>query len=249
MKHGAIVRITAVVALAVAAGAAVLYLDHLPPSRLASLLGISVTVSDLQHSPTPLPSVSVLPVSDQVPALSLSTVAVQTFSGPTLVRAATGTVVTSDGLIITTTAGAPYGSGSFVYQVATAKGALLRARRVAFDGAAGLVLLKAEGADMDAATLGSVPAARAGEQLTILGATVALSQYVPVVLQASVVYAIRQSDPVLSWDRTLLPILTGARIVDRTGLTIGLLRPGGTGIIPASAMDEFLRRQLNSPTP
>jgi len=247
MKYQPAVRMGVIVGLGILAVWAIRYLDRIPPQRLASLMGITVTVSDIGG---PTPSVSVLPVSDQVPALTLGAVAVQTYRGSTLIRSASGTAVTSDGLIVTVSAGAPYGSGSFFYQVTTAKGAVAQARRVAYDAGTGLVLLRAEGLDTDPVTMDGSAEVRAGDQLAVLGATIALSRYTPVVLPAAVVTAPTRAQARLSVDKDQLPLLTGARVVDRRGRTVGILKPGPvTGITDATAVEGFVRRYLASQSP
>lgn len=248
MKYQPAVRMGVIVGLGILAVAAIRYLDSIPPQRLASLMGITVTVTDI--GATPLPSVSVLPVSDQVPSLALGTVTVQTYESSTLIRSASGTAVTSDGLIVTTNAGAPYGSGTYFYQVTTAKGAVATARRVAYDAATGLVLLRAEGLDTDPVVMDGSAEVRAGDQLTALGATVALSRYAPVALPVAVVTAATRPQALLSLDRAQLPLLTGARLVDRRGRTVGLLKPGASvGLIDATAVEGFVRRYIASQSP
>jgi S1-C subfamily serine protease len=187
----------------------------------------------------------VLPIADRAPALSLGSVAIQTYSGTVLVRSAAGVVVASDGLIVTTATAAPYGAtGGYLYQVTTSDGAVARARRVAYDAANGLVLLKAETTE-----LGTVPftsqAVHAGDELTAIGATVLLSRYAPVIVPAAVVYAADERQVAISLDRTYMTMLQGARLVDGQGRTLGLLRQGATaGIIPASVINAFVGRYL-----
>ncbi|HUO75821.1 MAG TPA: hypothetical protein VMU12_02840 [Candidatus Paceibacterota bacterium] len=239
MKFGPIGRVVALCALIVAVVGAIAYLERVPSRRLASLFGVSVTVSDL-HSPSPSPTPSVIALSDRLPALSIGSVAVQTFSGSTLVRTAAATAVTSDGLFVTTSAAAPYGSGSFVYQIATSQGSVVRARRVAYDAVAGLVLLKADNIDVGTVAFSADAQIRAGDELDAVGATFALSHYVPVVLPLSVVYSPDGTSAVLSYDRTFTNLLAGARIVDGDGHAVGIFSGTSAGIVGATSINAFI---------
>lgn len=245
MKTGPIVRIVAVVVVGAAAITAIRWFERLPSERLAALLGLRVTISDLS-TPTPTPTGSSLPIADRVPELSLGTVAIQTYAGSVLVRSAAGTVVASDGLIVTTAAAAPYGSGSYLYQVTTATGTVSRARRVASDPANGLVLLKVETTEVGTVPFVEDARMRSGDELSAIGATVVLSRYTPVTLPVAVAYALDERTVALSLDRTYLNLLTGSRVVDSQGSTVGLLRPGTTvGVIGAAAVNAFIDRYLH----
>ncbi len=241
--HSSLVRIVLIVVIILAAAGAMVWLERTPINRLANILGITVTLSDISEE-TPEPSVP--PLSDRVPALSLGTVAIQTLQGSNLVQIGAGTAVSSDGLIVTTAAGAPYGTGTYSYRVITSRGVTAVARRVAYDTQNALVLLKAELTDP-----GTVPftalVPRAGDTWTAISATVARSAYAPVILPAAVVSATAENDVNFSIDRAFLGQLAGARLVDRTGVTAGLLKNAGTlGIIPASAVNAFVTRYLDS---
>jgi S1-C subfamily serine protease len=249
MKPSYIWKVVGVVGLTLCAGAAILYLDRFPTARLASLVGITLTVSDGQE---PTPSVTPLQIqlAEQLPGFSLGTVAIQTFSGPQLIRSGVGTLVTSDGLIVTTTAGAPFISGSSVYQVLTATGGVYRAIRVAYDAPSGLVLLKTDTADLPGTvTFSEGIRLRAGDTLSAVSATSALSRYAPVVLPMAVVYAIDERQTALSLDRNYLSSLAGARVIDTYGRTIGLLRMEKTpNIISGAVINGVVQRYLSSLT-
>jgi S1-C subfamily serine protease len=252
MKNAPLLRIGGLVLLALTVLGAVWYVEQVPPDRLAALMGFSVSISDESPRPTPSPSVSIVPVSEQVPALSGGTVVVETFSRTQRIRAGSGTVVSSDGLVLTTAAAAPYGSGGYVYQVAASDGRLVRARRVAADGASGLVLLKADGLDRATVPFEEAPVVRAGDELTIIGASLVQSRYVPVVISAGVVHAADAKSAALSLDRSYVALLAGARVVARDGKTLGILLPRAVaGITDGSVVNAFIRRYLETlqPTP
>lgn len=218
MKLGPIGKAVVVVVVALCALFAIRAIDAIPASRLASLLGITVTVSDLSPTASPTPT----PLTGRASELSRGTVAVQTFGFSSLVAAGSGTIVSSDGLILTTSLAAPYGSGSYVYQVATSDGAVLRATGVW--RLSGLVLLKVQATDLDA-VLFDAATPQSGDSVTIVGALLSLSQYVPVIVPAAVPYVPEARNTVLSFDRALLPSLYGARVVDSAGRSIGLVQP------------------------
>lgn len=243
MKLGPIGRVTALTLFVIAAVASIAYIEHVPTSRLASLFGVSVTVSDLK-SPSPSPAVSSVPLDDRLPALSLGTVAVQTFSGTQLIRTAAATAVTSDGLLVTTSAATPFGSGSFTYQAATSQGSVVQAHRVAFDAKTGLVLLKADGLDVGTVEFTPPSGIRAGDVLDAVGATFALSHYVPVVLPVTVVYSADGVSAMLSYDRTFTSILAGARLVDTAGHAVGIYSNTPAGLIGSADISAFVDRYL-----
>ena len=238
MKLGPVWKVVVVVVLGGAAVWSVGYIDQIPPQRLAALLGIKVSVSDVTATPKPTP----LPAGDKSSTLGI--VAVQTFSGPVLVRYGTGTVVSVDGLVLTTVATAPYGSGSFVYQVATPRGQLLRARRVASDAPSGLVLLKADASDLDAVLFSPVQTL-AGAQWEAVSAQVVASRFVAMRLPVWVVWSDGDRQTVVSMDRAYASTFNGARLIDETGRSVGLVRNAlQPGLITAAHINAFLDRYL-----
>lgn len=231
MKSGQLIKFLGVLVMLILSLASIRWLDR----RSASNTPIKTL------SPTASPSL----VTGQVPTLTGS-VAIQTFAGSSLVRTAAATVVASDGLIVTTSVAAPYGSGSYVYQVMTSSGDVVRAQRVAYDSATGLVLLKVQGAETGVVLFDTV-SLRAGDEVRIIGATVALSRYTPVALPADIAYALDDRTVAVSVDRSYVPVLHGARVVDAQGHTVGIFRPGTTpGIISAAAVNALLERYLSS---
>jgi hypothetical protein len=233
-----------VVILVCASLLGVRYIDRTDPQRLASLLGITVTVSDLHQTPSPSPRVT--PVGGDQTAL-LGSVAIQTFLGPTLVRQGPGTAVSSDGLILTTVATAPYGSGSYVYQVATPRGQVLRAYRVASDRASGLVLLKVEATNLEAVLFVDTPASVffAGAQLEAVASQIQVSTFSNLRLPVWVVGISQDSQPLLSLDRAFGPLFYGARVVDQAQRSVGMLRYGATSsLIHSSTINTFIDAYL-----
>ncbi len=240
----------AVVVLAVASLAAVRYIDRIPPQRLASLLGITLTVSDLrQESPSPSPRVS--PATNDRTALRGS-VAVQTFLGSALVRQGSGTVVSADGLILTTTVAAPYGSGSYVYQIATSRGQLLRAHRVLSDRVSGLVLLKADAVDLDAVLFDTTADPFvAGQQLEAVASQVQISTFTNQRLPLWVAWASPDGQITVSLDRVLGYAFHGARVIDQYGHSLGIILYSSSSprVVKASAINTFLESYLARAVP
>ncbi len=239
-----------VVALGGAAVWAVSYIEHTPPQQLAALLGFTVSVSDIGATPKPTPSPAGGPSSFLTPINAnassvLGAVAVQTFSGPVLIRQGAGTAVSVDGLVLTTVATAPYGSGSFVYQVATSRGQLLRARRVASDAATGLVLLKTEVNNLDAVLFSEEVLLSSGAHLEAVSAQISASKFITMRLPVWVVWSDEGRQTMLSVDRAYAHAMNGARLIDALGRSIGLVRNGTLpSLITASHINAFLDRYL-----
>ncbi len=239
-----------VVALGGVAVWAVSYIEHTPPQRLAALLGFTVSVSDVGSTPKPTPTPTGGPSDRLTPirgdaSSMLGSVAVQTFSGPVLIRQGAGTAVSVDGLVLTIVATAPYGSGSFVYQIATPRGELLRARRVASDAVTGLVLLKTEANNLDAVIFSQEVPISAGSQMEAISAQVVASRFVPMRLPVWVVWSDEGRQTVLSMDRVYAGAMNGARLIDMSGRSIGLVRSATqTGLITAVNINNFLERYL-----
>jgi|GEM_PF-6799784 len=237
----------AVVLLVGATLVAIRYIDRIPSGRLASLLGITVTVSDIKATPSSSPRAT--PVGGDQSAL-LGSVVVQTFRGSFLVRQGPGTAVSADGLILTTTVTAPYGSGEYVYQVATSRGQVLRAQRVANDSGLGLVLLKAERAEFNAVLFdGETSPLFAGQQLEAISAQVLVSTFTSQRLPLWVVAVIRDTRVEISVDKSFGTLFNGARIIDQSGRSVGLLRfsPGPVfqGATPINAfINSYLKREV-----
>lgn len=192
---------------------------------------------------TPSPSAT---ISTDHSAVGLpSVVAVQSFVGAALVRSGSGVVVSSDGLILTTTAAAAYGSGTAVQQVTTSRGEVLRAQWVAYDKASGLVLLKTSAADLTAVDFDATTPVGSGTQLNALGATLVLSRYTPVAIPAWVAYALSGSVRVLALDHTILSVVAGAQLRTAQGGVVGIVGSGTpVKMIPAATIDAMMSRYL-----
>lgn len=231
--------------LVLIAAIAMWYIDRIPRERLAALMGITVTVSDLTGA-TPTPSVSSSPLTDQVPALSRGTVAIQSFAGTRVVRSGAGTAVSADGLIITTVAAAPYGGGAYRYQIMTADGTVARAVRVAADAPTGLVLLKADTEFSETVAFSEESRPTPGAGLTAVSALLLATRYTAVILPISVPYLDAGGAPVLSLDRSFVAQLAGARIVDVRGAAVGVYSPASRpSLIGAVKVNEFVRAYLD----
>jgi S1-C subfamily serine protease len=237
-----------VVAFGSAAMWSIQYIDRIPAHRLAALLGLSVSVPETTPTPTPTPSNRLTP-ADAGQSDALGTVAVQTFSGPVLVRQGAGTAVSVDGLVLTTSFAAPYGSGSYVYQVATSRGQLLRAKRVANDIPNGLVLLKTDANDLDVVLFDQDTQLAAGDELRAVSAQMVASRFVFMSLPAWVVWSDAARQTVLSMDRAYTGTLQGARLITESGSSVGLVRTAAQpGMISAETVNAFLEKYLSQST-
>lgn len=229
MKTGPVIRVTGLVVLACLSIAAIYYIE--------------TTTSD-GLSPTTKPTPSAQSTNDKgdIPSLSLGTVAIQTFSGSMLVRSGNGAVISSDGLIVTLAYVAPYGSGSYAYQVATSTGALLRAQAVRRSN--GLVLLKVASSDLNAVSFDKGSLA-AGAQVRAVGALASLSRYTPLILPVDIAYVDQADEVALSLDKTYMSLMAGARVVDANGRSVGLVQPGSYArLLPASAINAIVEEYL-----
>lgn len=243
MKFRPVWKMVGVVALGVASLWAVRFIDRIPSQQLSALSGITVSVSDINATPTPSPTPQPTPVfGDQ--NSPLGTVAVQTFSGPVLVRQGAGTAVSVDGLILTTSAAAPFGSGSYIHQIATPRGQLLRARRVASDIPNSLVLLKTDANNLDAVLFSSAESS-AGAKWEAVSAQIIASRFVPMRLSVSVVWSDEGRQIALSLDRAFASSFNGARLIDERGRSVGMLRNASQpGLVTADRINAFLDRYL-----
>ena len=236
-----------VVVLVLASLFAIRYIERFPSRRLASLLGVTVTVSDLSVTPTTPPRVS--PIDADQSAL-LGSVAVQTFHGATIVFQGPGSAVSSDGLILTTVSAAPYGSGSYVYQIATARGQILRARRLTSDRESGLVLLKVESDGLDAVLFDEQFPLVAGQQLEVIAGRVQFSTFASQRLPLWVVGVDVDGRVAVSLDRSFGYVVNGGRIIDRAGHSVGVLRYGLSAFVVSAEkvnafIDAYLAREIN----
>jgi hypothetical protein len=239
MKNRPVLKLVGVVVFGLLVLFAIRYIDTVPSHSLLAVLGFSSPSSSVSPTSTPSPSPAVA-VAD-LPIHSLGTVAIQSFNGSTLVRTGSGSIVSSDGLIVTTAAVAPIGSNSYVYQVATADGELLRARAVW--RASGLVLLQVAATDLRPVLFQGEY--QAGTQGIAVGAIVSLSKYTPLIVPAAIAYIGRQSDIGLVLDRNFASMLAGARVVDGDGHSLGLVQNGNyPRLIPALSINAMVDQYL-----
>ncbi len=228
MKIGPIIKMTGLVLLACLSIAVIRYLDSATAPKTAVISKSTPALSPV--------------ISQDLSSLSLGTIAIQTFSGSTLVRSGSGSVISADGLIVTLAYVAPYGSGSYTYQVATSAGSLLRAKAVW--RASGLVLLKVAANDLNAVSFDDeIPVT--GAKLTAVGALTSTLRYIPIVLRADLAFTDQASDIALAFDRTYMSQLAGARIIEENGHSVGLVQPGTYGkLIPASVINTVIDQYL-----
>jgi S1-C subfamily serine protease len=230
MKTGPLITLLGILVFGVLSIASIRWIDQQ-----------STQIPDQSKAPRPSPASSL----HQDSSITSGTVVLQTFSGSTLIQMAAATIITSDGLLITTAQSAPYGSGSYLYQVVTANGEVIPAQRVAYDAVNGLVLLKIQTTETGAVSFDDVEV-RVGDEVRLVGATVVVSQYVPVILPGDIVYEIRGHTRI-SADRSLVSFFSGARVIDLQGRFVGLLSIGSSlGVVSSGEINAFLNRYLSS---
>lgn len=239
MNIGSPWRVAGVGALVVSIGLIIVFFDQTPARRLLSSSGITVTLSEASATPTPAKAPLGRVIVD-------GTVAIQTFSGSSLVGGGSALSVSADGLVLTTSKAAPVGSG-FVYQVISSSGAIVRARRIASDPTTGLVLLGADTGVGNSVFFDESRTLVAGDTLTGVGVFLQFSQVIPFQVPLSVAYTVASRfETVLAMDRSLQPIAVGGAVVDGSGRIVGVLSgsAGSPKLIHAVQVNAFLQRTL-----
>ena len=208
----------------------------------SSLVSSSVT-------PSPFPGPSETVWEKTISEAGLSMVAVQTFDGPRLIKSGSGTVVSSDGIIFTPYETVPYGTGSYIYQVAVGDN-VYRATVVARQHPRNLALLKIQTPGLTIGRLVATDDFPVGRQVALVSATIVLSHMAPQALYGSIVSS-EGRQVILDADRTL--VTAGAQVVISDGGVLGsaVIRSGRVSLIPSSEISEFLETYLQSirPTP
>lgn len=172
-----------------------------------------------------------------------SSVAVQTFSGNRIARFGTGTVVSSDGLIVTVADAVPVTSPSAVYQV-VAPGRVLRALVVKRDLARNLALLKADAGDLSIARM-TQTRPLVGTPLAIVGGIVDVSEYAPFFAHGWLSYDANRFGVL---DADFQSILAGGRVLDTDGRQVGVifLRSGQVRVVWTDQIDGFVQEYLDA---
>lgn len=171
-----------------------------------------------------------------------SSVAVQTFSGNQVARFGTGTVVSSDGLIVTVADVVPQTSPAAVYQV-SANGRVLRAHIVRRDFVRNLALLKADVGDLSIARM-TQTRPLVGTPLAIVGGIVDVSVYAPFFAHGWLSYDIGQFGVL---DADFRPTIAGGRVLDADARQVGIvfLRSGQVRIVWTDQIDAFVQEYLD----
>lgn len=213
-------------------------------------------VARLDHAavpaPTDQPSTRVSPAStppqdawqQAVSDAALSTVAVQTFKDDRVLRFGSGSILSSDGLLVTTADTVPYVSGSAVYQVAY-EDRILRGQVVLRDWRANLALVKVDASNLNVAGLAAGANIQSGKDLMVSGKMVSFSK--PGVFSQRAVLAYLAGTEVIL-DTSANNFLSGARAItiDGEGLGIVFLRNGRVQLIGSDTINDFLQKYLAS---
>ncbi len=202
-------------------------------ARIAEYLRVPAPVV----SPTPGPRDSWQKV---VADAMVSTVLVQTYSENRLVRTGTGSVVSSDGLVITTS---DVVSGQ-VYQV-VADDKIFKAKILTRQSIAGLALLKIDADNLTVTNLNAAENLQSGKTVILAGKLLSVSA--PTVFsQLALVSYTSASDVVL--DTALNYFISGAKVITTDGTVAGItaIRSGKVVLIPAGTLKSFLSGYLAS---
>lgn len=190
-----------------------------------------------------LPSSAPLPTDswqNVVANESLSTVAVQSFSGGALLKQSSGMILSADGLIVTTADAVV--SGGY-YQV-LADDKILKAPILTWDYGKNLAIFKVSAQDLNVADLDDLSNSGSGQELVITGKFVNLSK--PVVFsQKALINYVLDRDVVL--DTVYNGFLNGAKVVDKNSRMIGMAytRSGKIHLISSQAISDFLKAQFS----
>lgn len=201
------------------------------------------TISQPAVTPTPLATEAPMPnewsalTSDADP----SSVLIQTFQGGRVIRSGTGTIMSSDGLIVTVTDVVPFTSPSATYQVIAGE-RFIRAQVVRRNYQQNLALLKADVGDL---TIAQTTATRplVGSPLAIVGGISEVSRYRPYFVHGWLSYDL---DEYAGLDTAFVPTLAGGRAMTADGRQVGVvfLRSERVLMVWMEAIQAFVSEYL-----
>lgn len=171
---------------------------------------------------------------------SLSTVAVQSFSRGTLIRSGSAIVLSSDGLLVSTSDAIP--AGASVYQVVFGD-RVLRGKVVARDYLKNIALLKIEISGMTVSTLDHFQQYSSGREFVLTGKLIMVNQPQVFTQRAFLNYRSGETDIL---DTSFSLFLSGAKVVTADGSMAGMasLRNGKVSMISAALIDSFFKQYL-----
>lgn len=232
-------RVIVPVAVLAAAGVLVWWVLVGPPGHLGAHIYEPETTIQVEIFETPTPT----EWSNLAAGATPSSVAIQTFSGNLIARFGTGTIVSSDGLIVTVADVVPILSPSAVYQIVL-NGRVLRAHVVKRDFSRNLALLKADVADL---TIAQMTQTRPllGAPLALVGGIVDVSLYAPFFSHAWLSYDVDRYGVL---DADFRPTLAGARVLALDSRQVGIvfLRAGQVRVTWTDRIDAFVQEYLNA---
>ena len=170
---------------------------------------------------------------------SLSTVAIESFQNGRIQKRASGIILSSDGLIVTTL---DVSAGSFVQVLYEDK--ILKGSLVYKDNSAGLLLIKAVGANFNVSNIDKVNSYEPGQEYMLTGRLANLSKPVIFSQKATVKYIL---DSRISLDTNLDKILNGAKAINHRGQMAGITRVVGEDVylIKSETIDDFYKKFIN----
>ncbi len=212
---------------------------------LVALVGQEQRARIAEYLRVPAPAVSPTPVPRDswqkiITDAMVSTVLIQTYSENRLVRTGTGSMVSSDGLIITTS---DVVSGQIFQVIVDDK--ILKARILTRQAAGGLALLKVDADNLTVSNLNTAENLQSGKTVILAGKLLSVSA--PTVFsQLALVSYTTASEVVL--DSALNYFISGAKVIGTDGAVAGIaaIRGGKVVLIPAGTLEAFLRDYLAS---
>ena len=164
---------------------------------------------------------------------SLSTVAIQAFDNKKLKKQGSGVILSSDGLIVTTSDLSNANTIQVLYE-----DKILRASTVKTDVSRNLTLLKIDGSNYNVSSLDIPDTYESGEDLVLTGKLADLSALVIFSQKALVSYVL---DRKVILDTQISDIVNGAKVLDSSGLMVGIvnIREGKANLISSKIISEF----------
>ncbi len=218
---------------------AIVLLPVIFPGYLSGLIG-----ENIQPRPTPTATPFVTPVDYTLQLTndaSFSSIAIQTFQGDKMTRQGSGIIVSSDGLILTTT---DVVYGATVIQ-ALLGDKIYKAQVVSANPAIDLALVKINGvSDLTISDIDNGFSFSSGQELLVTGKVSLLSKPEVFSQKANVNYT---SDNSILLDTDINSFISGAKIISSAGKLAGMvfLRSGKAYAIQGQVLTDFLNRYLS----
>jgi len=167
-------------------------------------------------------------------------VAIQVFNGAQLVRSGSGSIVSSDGLIVTVNDLVP--NRTYIYQILSSD-KIFRGTVVAQDARSNLALIKVEATNLNITPFSQNQNYQLGTELLLAGRIVDLSRG-ELFAQRGMIQYLSSGHPII--DTTMKTYLNGAEAVVLDGSVIGLttIRQNRVSLLTVKNIQDFLAQYL-----